>query len=440
MPAATGFSLPEVRTPRWQRVAENLTATMKSQWEEEIICLFALPADSISGIDKKRHYYVAEYYRSLRKSVDITQWIPLMTLSESSFAIRGDYFAVRKALDQHGAYANGTLTGHFGSCGWFSELSAWICKVIEPMELRLDGAFSQLNGGPSFNLIRFQTNGGAIWFKAVGEPNLREFSLAGKLAKLFPAYVPTVIAARPAWNGWLSLEAKGVNLGETADTAPWKRAASGLARLQLESTKVAHQILSMGAYDLRPEKLIHLVHPFLEAMGHLMSQQTKTPPVVLSQSELARLGTQIQDALDRFRELGVPDCLGHLDLNPGNIIVSETGCVFLDWAEAYVGPPFFSLEYLLEHHNRATKSNATLQSEVLKSYYIHWKQVLPAEAISEAQVLGPLLAVFAYACGSETWTEADRLRDPQIASYFRSLTRRMWREASQPREARAACS
>jgi hypothetical protein len=37
---ANGFSLPEVRLPRWQRVAENLTAAMRDSWGEEVVCLF----------------------------------------------------------------------------------------------------------------------------------------------------------------------------------------------------------------------------------------------------------------------------------------------------------------------------------------------------------------------------------------------------------------
>ena len=443
VPTASGFALPEVTIPRWHRVAEHLTAAMRTQWGEEIICLFASRGDSSDtwpGVDRESHYYVAGHYRSLRKSDNVTNWVAQNTLSESSFALQSDYLALRKSMAKLDAGANGTCSAPFASFGWFSELTEWTSKVLAANKLRLDGGFSQLNAGPSFSLIRFETSGRAIWFKAVGEPNLREFSLASNLAKLFPAHVPRIIATRPEWNGWLSLEVEGTNLNETADTASWKRAASALAELQIDSTRHTHEILSTGAHDLRSEKLVRLVHPFLDAMGDLMGQQIKRPPSALTRTELAELSVNIQDALDRLAVLGIPDSLGHLDLNPGNIIVSETGCAFLDWAEAYIGPPFFSLEYLLEHNSRTTKPDATLRDQLVNSYYGHWRQHLPANAISKARVLVALLAVFAYASGGETWNDSDRLRDPLIAGYFRSLTRRMWREAFRLNQARVGCS
>jgi hypothetical protein len=38
--------LPSVDIPRWQRVAENLTAAVESSWREEVVCLFASDTDS----------------------------------------------------------------------------------------------------------------------------------------------------------------------------------------------------------------------------------------------------------------------------------------------------------------------------------------------------------------------------------------------------------
>jgi len=61
------------------------------------------------------------------------------------------------------------------------------------MGVRLTGKFRQLNASPTFSLIRLETNGVALWFKATGKPNEHELAIALSLARLFPRYVPRVL-------------------------------------------------------------------------------------------------------------------------------------------------------------------------------------------------------------------------------------------------------
>ena len=226
--------------------------------------------------------------------------------------------------------------------------------------------------------------GPAVWFKAVGKPNLREFPITLALARLFPQYIPPILAARPEWNGWLALEVEGTNLGETQDAQHWNTAASALAKLQIESIGRIGALIDSGARDLRASALLKLVRPFLDAMGQLMEKQTKVPPPVLSRSELVLLGEQIEEALSLSTDLGIPDALGHLDLNPGNVIVSEGHCVFLDWAEAYVGNPLFSFQYLVEHFRRMAGVNVTAESGLTSAYAQKWQSLVSPERLAEA--------------------------------------------------------
>ena len=39
-PAGDGFLLLSVEVPRWQRLAENMTAAIRNEWGQEAICLF----------------------------------------------------------------------------------------------------------------------------------------------------------------------------------------------------------------------------------------------------------------------------------------------------------------------------------------------------------------------------------------------------------------
>ena len=169
-----------------------------------------------------------------------------------------------------------------------------------------------------------------------------------------------------------------------------------------------------------------------------MEQQTKVPPPVLSQQELSLLGVRIEDALTLLEDLGLPEVLGHSDLNPGNIVVAIDRCVFVDWAEAHVGHPFMSFEYLLEHFRRSTGTDIAFETRLARSYSASWRQLFLAKSSPRPWPLR-LLRVFAYAAGNDAWKNQGRLEDPKVAGYFRSLARRMNREAIRFADRRSPC-
>ena len=111
--------------------------------------------------------------------------------------------------------------------------------------------------------------------------------------------------------------------------------------------------------------------------------------------------------------------------------MSTKQCTFLDWAEAYVGNPFFSLQYLLEHFRRTKATEAVNRSKTdSRLRCAQWNKSISPTA-SPKHALSPLLAVFAYATGNEAWKDQKGCEIPITAGYLRSLTRRMNREAKQ---------
>jgi len=438
VPEGDRFALPSVNIPRWQRVAENLTAAVKTDWGEEVVCLFEPDASALTNATGIR-YQATEHWCASGKPKTPTQWVPLSALSHDSLIGASDYLAIQQSIALCSTERTETPPGPFTRLGWFKDLREWVETVIEPLGFHLNGNVHQLNASPSFSLVRFETDGPALWFKAVGEPNQKEFLITCTLAQLFPNCLPGVLAARPDWNGWLTREAAGKLLCEVQEDALWQRAAAALAELQIDSIDHGARILGAGARDRGAAELSKLIQPFMESMAQLMERQTKVPPAALGREELLLLGDRIQSALDALEALGIPETLGHLDLNPGNIIVSPSRCTFLDWAEAYVGNPFFSLEYLLEHLRRTNRTDSAAETKLVESYCAQWEQVVPTAAVAEGLALAPLLAVFAYAAGSNAWEDTERLQEPATAGYFRSLTRRMHREATELADQRSLC-
>ena len=368
-----------------------------------------------------------------------TRWVPLSRLSQDSFIDARDYSVICQARVACNVQIEGASAGPFARVGWFRELCDWIEDVVEPMGFHLNGEFRQLNASPSFSLVRFETDGPALWFKAVGGANQREFTITYALAQLFPDYLPQMLATRPDWNGWLTREVAGKLLSEIQEHALWEQAAVSLAKLQIESIGQVTRFLAEGARDLGAAVLSKLIRPFMEVISQLMKRQIKVPPAVLGPKDLLLLAGFLKESVDAMEAVEIPETLGHLDLNPGNIIVSHSGCVLLDWAEAFVGNPFLSLQYLLEHARRTLGTGSAIETKLIALYCGQWEGIVSPAAIADALALAPLLAVFAYAAGSDAWSEPERLQERVTAGYLRSLTRRMHREANELANRRTLC-
>jgi phosphotransferase family enzyme len=430
--------LPWVEIPRWQRVAENLTIALKSGWGEEAVCLFE-PTTELPADGRVAGYQATEHLRSCGNSKMPTRWVPVSNVRQDLLIDARDGAALRQVVAMCNGEIEASSAAPFARLGWLCELRNWIESVIEPMGLNLNGKFRQLNASASFSLVRFETSGPALWFKAVGEPNQREFAITCALAQIFPGYLPSILSSRPDWNGWLSQEIPGNLLSHLQGLVLWERAAADLARLQIQSIDRGCHILGAGARDLGSAALSELIQPFMGVVEQLMERQTRVPPPVLDRQDLVVLADSLHSALGATEATGIPETLGHLDLNPGNIIVSENRTVFMDWAEAYVGNPLFSLQYLLQHARRALGGDPAVETSLTKAYCAQWGSTISPTAISNALAFTPLLAVFAYAAGSDAWKRSQQLQAPATAGYLRSLARRMHREAQQLVYRRSLC-
>jgi hypothetical protein len=430
-----GLRLPALTVPKHSRIAEKVTAAIEHQWSVTAYCLFSFPNDSDS--QDLGGYQIAEVCQSDAAPPAGMKWFPAATLTSTEFAERADFAAIQTSVTTLGLYRRSELQGSFGKLGWLPVVTEWVEVQAAGVGLRLTGKFRQLNACPAFSLIRFETDGPALWFKAVGEPNLEEYAITLGLAQLAPAYMPRVIASNRDWDAWLSVEAEGQHLTEKSPSDSWENVAAALANLQIASYGNGLHLIELGCKDVRASSLHERVEPFFDWMAELMRNQTKPTPAPLTRPELDALGNEIHKALEELEESGIPNVLGHLDCSPGNILVSRERCVFLDWAEGCVGSPFFTFQYMLEYLRRLRGTDPVTENSFLSAYLTPWQSFVSRKDFAADFQVIPLLAAFAYAAGDEVWpTAATR---PETATFLRSLTRRMKREADLLRQGRLAC-
>jgi hypothetical protein len=435
--SARGFRLPELRIPRSQRLAPNLNTEAMRQWNLDTVCL--MPLD-VSGNDfpaDGSRYHVMEVCQPDALSRVAPEFMLMSELKENSFADPWDYEAVRQGMGLDTG-SPGEDGGPFSGFGAFTRISAWVEEQLEPCGLRWDGTFLQMQATASFSLIRFQTNRGAVWFKATGEPNRREFPLTLELGTRFPSYVPVLLATRPEWNAWLTFEAEGRDLWSSSEPAAWLQAADSLAGLQIASTSCLQQILDAGAHDARLKILLEKAAPFFSAMEGVMEMQARSSPPRLSAEEVRLVQQWVVEALLQMQKAEVPDGLNHLDLNPGNVFVDSGKSTFLDWAEATVGNPFFSWEYLRQHFLKAVCARQEKEQSFMQSYVKRWSSILPGNSIETILRVVPLTAIYAFAASALPWQDPNLYRRHDIAAYFRSLVRRMFYESKLLRGDRTA--
>jgi aminoglycoside phosphotransferase (APT) family kinase protein len=169
-----------------------------------------------------------------------------------------------------------------------------------------------------------------------------------------------------------------------------------------------------------------------------MARQTSTKALPMSSTQLHRLEAALRNACDEMEALQIPDSLVHNDMNSGNILFDGTRALFIDWAEGFVGNPFFTFQHLLAYALSLDQTQS-LGASLTKLYTMHWREHLGDRAITRALALAAPLAIASYVIGRDTCTLANNRRDGRVESYTRSLARHMYRATRAPEFLEALC-
>lgn len=356
-------------------------------------------------------------------------WLPVVEIGHRDLRPSTDFDTLASVVAQAAAY-DIDPAGFFASSGYFERLRVWVASKLTRHELTLGDDWTQYNMGPSFCLIRFETNGPDIWFKAVGEPNLREYSITIKLSERYPGYLPRVLGSHPEWHGWLMCDGNGRHPDALCDLNSWQIVARSLAALQINSAADSETLLSVGCLDLRLGYLNVQMDDLFETIAHLMRLQTTSHPKPLTDLELSITKLQLKRSLQSLVDVGLPDTLVHLDLNAGNILVCSDRAVFLDWMQGGVGLPLLAIEYLMALVQRLRPDKPDWPGAVLEAYIRVWQALVSRDRLVRACCFTPIVAAMAFAVACLDWRKDAQAMDPHTAKLLRSIARRMYLEAN----------
>jgi hypothetical protein len=417
-----GYSLPLIWIPKWRRVAQEAIEAAADTMGLDIFCLWETR-------EREDRYLVARVNNPAGAESDLTG----VLTDELSVDIL-DEDVLRIVATAHGEAFRPPETstdGPFKRIDWDLALQERLEPTLKSRGLELRGRPQQVNASETFSLLRLETTGSPLWFKAVGAPNLAEYSMTLGIHDLFPGIVPSLIARIPEWNGWVTEESLGKRLDSSTNLDDWKRATTRLADLQVSSLQYLDDLFRAGAVDCRTFTLIDHLDRFTEAMQRAMLDDQDLKTTRLDRHQIDLVANAVREAIAGIVALGVPDALVHRDLSGGNIQISAASCHFIDWAQACIGLPFICSEYMKVHLASAigTQPNSEPQvAELSDAYASRWSKVLTPEQIRSARQHAPILAEYLYVTPMDGRTALDFLGTREQRAMMRSMVRRMWRE------------
>lgn len=256
--------------------------------------------------------------------------------------------------------------------GWLSRASGWIRETATACGLRPTGDIDVFEHWPISSVLRIETDGGRLFFKAVFPIFRHETVVTTLLSARHPSLTPEIIAVDED-RGWMLMrELQGSPVGDQ-DVSRWAEGLRVAATIHKAWIGRAAELVSLGVHDRSLQALERDAVTALDA-------------IELSSEDRLRLKASLPTLARASAALGagaVPETLVHGDLHPWNVMATEEGVRIFDWSDACVSHPFFDLPTYLERTD-----DEKARSALLDAYLEVW---------SDAAPMGELRALAEYA-------------------------------------------
>lgn len=225
---------------------------------------------------------------------------------------------------------------------WLAEAHGWIREQVASLGARVVGELDQHHIQPWATVIRVPTDRGDVHFKANTEALRHEAALVTLLSARRPDCVPPLLAVERG-RGWMLMADAGIKLREIGererDLSCWLELLPLYAGFQTDLADDAATMVSLGVPDLRLATLPAKFEQLLSELVALPAEERK---------RLERSVPRVRALCDELAGCGIPETIQHDDFHDGQVYVRDDRYVLLDWGDACVSHPFFTLSVTLE--------------------------------------------------------------------------------------------
>ncbi len=220
----------------------------------------------------------------------------------------------------------------------------WLASAHEYIEAQLDrlgmvraGDIEQPHVYSWSTVLKIPTSSGDVWFKANADLLRHEAGLVNLLASRRPDCVPPLLAA-DVERGWMLMSDAGEQLRTVLPRERsldrWLDVLRLYAEVQLELSDSVDELLALNVPDMRLAVLPQKYERLMDEIGAEQIFRDAAPRV----AELS----------ERLATYGITETIQHDDLHDGQVFVRDDRHLLLDWGDACVSHPFFTLSVTLE--------------------------------------------------------------------------------------------
>jgi hypothetical protein len=230
-----------------------------------------------------------------------------------------------------------TLEQRWRDPAFVADAHAWIDGQLAALGLARTGEVEQPHVTDWSTVMRVPTTTGPVWFKANEEAMAHEAAVLELVASRSDGRVPPPLARDPR-TGWMLLADAGRRLRDVVpgegSLARWYDVLGAYARIQLACEDDVETLLALGLPDRR-------LHTLPGAYAALLAGLDDVDPRLPGPEA-------VEDLCDRLGAFEIRATVQHDDLHDGQVFLGAGAHQVLDWGDACVSHPFFTLAVTLE--------------------------------------------------------------------------------------------